>query len=254
MIRDIIDNAVLSNRQLTITYSKDGIESNIFHLSSVVYSTKYGNNYIVGRCNGSELTFKVDKIINAEIEWRDVYINNPSVNADGLYLITCRSDMHLEFELRKYKKGDNILEPYQNEDGIDSWYSDENILAYHYIPFYTDIESKEWIPFIQDDEERKDGFYTFAYIVTDEEPQEEDDYDRIDDYDNWIKSVDFPCRFELCKTNQDEVHYCSDLFGGQTNRLRIPNNMKVLAYHYCTYYNEDDHHSHWKLAQKMGLI
>jgi hypothetical protein len=31
-------------------------------------------------------------------------------------------------------------------------------------------------------------------------------------------------------------------------------NVNVLAYHYCTFYNEVDHTNHWDLARKMGLI
>lgn len=256
MVRELIDYVIKAESGILITYSKDGAKSNILHLNQVSYSPKYGKDYIVGYCHEfkSELTFKIDKIIDAVIEWVDVFPPEYCVKQDGLYLVTCRSDMHLEFELRKYNKGDNLLDCYHNENGFESCYSDENILAYHYIPYYTK-EDRKWIGFEKNDEERKIGFYTFAYLLTgDDLTQEEKEYDWVDDYANSVQMSDFLSPWELTNTKANGINYTVDCLGIPFDKLRIPSNIKVLAYNYCSIYTEDNHSSHWELARKMGLI
>lgn len=45
MVREFIDQAIKNDSGITITYSKDGTKSSIFHLNHVSYSTQYGKNY-----------------------------------------------------------------------------------------------------------------------------------------------------------------------------------------------------------------
>lgn len=256
MIRDIIDIAIRHHCHLEIVYSKDGRETKVLNLKSVTYSSKYGENFISAYCNESqsELTFRIDKILHADIEWVDVFPHNSCALQDGLYLTSCRSDMHLEFELRKYRKGENLLDTYTNENGIESCYSQENVLAYHYIPYYTQ-EDRNWIRFEKNDKERKGGFYTFAYFQTGEDlTQEEKEYDWVDDYDNWVQMTDFPSPWELTNTKAYGINYTVNSLGIPFDKLRIPSNINVLAYNYCSLYTEDDHTNHWDLAEELGLI
>ena len=149
MVREIIDIAILQHKPLEITYSKDGTTSDVFNLNTVAYSPKFGNNYICGYSekHKSELTFSINKIIYAAIDWIEILGKDTSAKKDGLYLFTCRGDMHLEFELRKYKEGVKLQDYYQNEDGTPSCNSSVDVLAYHYMPFYTKEKQREWIPF-----------------------------------------------------------------------------------------------------------
>ena len=256
MISELINIAIKRHCPLEIVYSKDGRETRTFSLRSVAYSTKYGNDYISGYCDEgqTELTFRIDKILDATIEWVDVFPPEYRVEQDGLYLVACRSDMHLEFDLRNYNKGDNLLDIYTNENGLESCYSQENVLAYHYIPYYTE-EDRKWTRFEKNDEERKGGFYTFAYLLTGADlTQEEKEYDWVDDYDNWVQMKDFQSPYELTNTKANGINYTADFLGFPFDKLRIPSNIKVLAYNYCSIYTEYDHSIHWDLAREMGII
>lgn len=167
MIRKLLEYAIESGCEITITYSKDGDRTNTFHLYHVEVHPQYGKNYIVGYCKeyDSKLTFKVEKIIDADVEWIDIFPPNSPTCNEGLFLVTCRSNnMHLEYELRDYKMGVNMLEPYKNIDGIKSCYTEEDVLAYHYIPYYTE-DNKDWILFDNDANNLMVGFYTFASVI-----------------------------------------------------------------------------------------
>lgn len=237
IINEIINNAVEYKRQLTIAYSKDGIKSNTFHLSSVVYSPRYSNDYIVGRCYDydSELSFKVDKIINAEIEWVDVL--NPDIRncQDGLYIIAERGDMCIGFQTKKFKLEEwKSYVTYAFSDDID-------VLAYHFVPYYEGVPTDKWIPFdANEDKVLPKGKYVFAVTQKDTIVSEDEDCDL-----RWDKSL-----------LNNGIYYCNYEGWHETSikELRIPKDMKVLAYHYCTYYNEYDHSSHWALAQMKGLL
>lgn len=256
MINGLIDLAIKHHCPLEIVYSKDGRETRTFSLRSVAYSSKYGNGYISAYCDEgqTELTFRINKILDVTIEWVDVFPPEYRVKQDGLYLVTCRSDMHLEYELRKYNKGEDIIASYQNEDGVESSYSQDDLLAYHYIPYYTQ-EDRNWIRFEKNDKERKDGYYTFAYLQTGEDlTQEEKEYDWVDDYDNWVQMSDFISPWELTNTKANGINYTVSDLGIPFDKLRIPSNIKVLAYNYSSIYTEIDHRNHWDLAEELGLI
>lgn len=253
MIREVLDHAIERGCGITLVYSKDGEIRKQFFLHKVSYHPQYGKNYIVGYCKeyDSELTFKVDKIIDTDVEWIDIFPPNSPTRKDGLYLVACRSDMHLEYELRDYKMGVNMLGPYENIDGIESCYTDWDVLAYHYIPYYTK-DNKDWIPFDNDAHDLMVGFYTFAYRFTDtiRKAKEVDvDWEYINSTSEFIS----PCGF--MKTESNGILYnCIDFFRGSFDKLSIEGNIEVLAYHHCRLYNEDDHCCHWNLARKMGLI
>lgn len=256
MVREIVDVAIKQRKPMEITYSKDGVSTKVFNLIDVTYSQQYGNNYICGYCEKykSELTFSIDKITHANVDWIEILEKKTCAKQDGLYVFICRSDMHLEFELRKYKKGKRLQEDYQNEDGILSCYSSIDVLAYHFIPFFTKEGQTEWTFFEPNNEERKSGFYTFAYIKTDKVARGEDEYDWVDDYDNWMNTWEFPSPWELTNTKEEGIYYTVDVLGIPFNKLRIPDNIKVLAYNYCSDYREREHSNHWKLVDELGEL
>ena len=253
MIRELIDQAIYYDRSITITYSKDGGIPREFHLIRLSYSPKYGNDYLVGYSTeyDSELTFKIDKIIDADIEWLDVLPPDYFVKRDGLYLVTCRSDNHMEYELRKYNKGEDMIALYKNEDGVESPYYEYNLLSYHYIPYYTEADNKIWIPFDKEYKDVKRGLYTFAYTIEGQEV--EDDWDDLD-WKTRMNTQYFPTQYPLNKTTVNGIHFAMDFIHVPFDKLRMGENINILAYNYCSRYTELNHANHWDLARKMGVI
>ena len=253
MIRELIDQAINCDRSITITYSKDGESSRSFHLVRPSYSPKYGKGYLVGYSHeyDSELTFKIERITDADIDWVDAFPPEYRVKQDGLYLVACRSDMHLEYELRKYNKGEDMIALYKNEDGVESPYYEYNLLSYHYIPYFTEVDNKIWIPFDKEYKDVKSGLYTFAYTIEGQEV--EDDWDDLD-WETRMSTQYFPTQYPLNKTTANGIHYAVDFIHVPFDKLRMGENINILAYNYCSRYTESDHTHHWDLARKMGLI
>lgn len=254
MVRDIIDTAITQHKPLEIAYSRDGNDTKLFNLNSITYSQKYGRNYICGYCEKykSELTFCIDKIIYADVGWIEILGKDVYTKRDGLYLITCRGDMHLEFELRKYKKGIRLQDHYQNEYGIESWYSSIDVLAYHYIPFYTKENKREWIPIDELSEEKRNGYFTFAYLILNKKPYWEDaEYN----YDNSKRIISLPNTYaELTNAQENRINYTVCILGEPFDSIEFADNLNVLAYNYCSDYREKEHSNDWKLADEFGIL
>jgi hypothetical protein len=236
MVREFIDQAIKNDSGITITYLKDGTKSNVFHLNHVSYSPQYGKNYIVGYCYeyDSELTFKVDRITHAEIEWIDVLKQDNYCSQEGLYITANRRDMCLGFRMKDHKKEEwlNYI--------TDIFHRDDDVLAFHYIPYYSEGGDSKWTPFVHEEKELLKGIYVFAFMMVDGiVPKEDEEYDIV-----WSD------------IKHNDIYYCIfNVFPKMSIKdLKIPENINVLAYHYCTFYNEVDHTNHWDLARKMGLI
>lgn len=248
MVRETIDIAIKQNRRLEIVYSKEGSAPKVFVLSSVTYS-KYGNNYITGFCgrNFPEMTFRIDKIQYAELEWTDVFPPKSNVNRDGLYLVTCRGDNCLDYELRNYNKCDDIIKPYENSKGIRSIYCHENLLAYHFIPYYKGVDNIKWFSF-ENNVTYKFGYYIIAYKLNGyKKPTEDDwDYERRGAYS-------LPAIKKQANTECQGISY-SVLKTSGISEMCIHDDTQVLAYSFCSYYDETDHGSHWDMAEKLGII
>lgn len=251
MIRELIDQAIKNGSSVTVTYSKDGEASRDFHLIRPSYSPKYGKNYIVGYCHEyeSELTFKIDNIIDTDIEWVDVFPPKYCAKQDGLYLVACRSDMHLEYELRRYNKGEDIIASYQNEDGVESSYYQDDLLAYHYIPYFKEVDNKTWLSIDKELEDNNVHFVTFAYKLIGETAMEYDE-----EYDYQSDKGILPSKYRLCNANSNEICYTFDFVSKPIGEFVKSKNVEILAYNCCSFYKETDHSNHWELAKKMGII
>ena len=251
MIRELIDQAIKSGNGITITYTKDGGTSKEFRLIKPSYSLKYGKGYIVGYCYeyDSELTFKIDKILDLNIEWVDVFPPENFVKQDGLYIVGV--NCLCTYELRKYNKGEDIIASYQNEDGVESSFYDYNLLAYHYIPYFKEVDNNIWVPFDKEHKDIKSGLYTFAYTVEGQEI--EDDWDDLD-WGTRMSTQYFPTQNLRNKTEINGIHYAMDSIRVPFGKLRMGDNINILAYNYCSEYTQNDHINHWDLARKMGFI
>ena len=248
MIRGLIDKAIKSDSSVTITYSKDGEVPKEFRLIRPSYSPKYGKGYVVGYCHeyDSELTFRIDRIIDADIDWVDVFPPEYRVKQDGLYLVACRSDVHLEYELRKYNKGEDIIGFYKKEDGIESSHYQDDILAYHYIPYFEEVDNKTWLPIDQELEDDNTHFVIFAYRLIGETVLEYD-YEEVDNHS-------IPSIYAQCNTNANGIYYTFDFVRKPIGEYAKSKKIELLAYNCCSNYTESDHSHHWDLAGKMRLI
>lgn len=256
IVEYIIEVSINAHRPLEILYSNDGEHTKYFSLKHVKYSHEFGKKCIKAYCEEckKKLTFRIDRIIQADMDWIDVFPQKSSVYQDGLYLVICMSDMHLEFELREYKKGDTITDLYKNSDGAESCYCQDDLLAYHYIPYFTECDNRRWKRFEINKEKKEGGYYTFAYIQTGDKPQEDREYDWVDDYDNWIASCDILSTHKLTNVKTKGINYTVNCIEVPFDKLRIPSNIKVLAYNYCPICTEVDLSTHWGMAKELGLV
>ena len=87
MVIDAIEMAINRGYDITVTYSKDSITTSIIHITDVSYSAKYGKNYITGFSGEKELTLKIDRIVNVEVEWITISERNICSEYEGLYLM-----------------------------------------------------------------------------------------------------------------------------------------------------------------------
>ena len=231
MIKDAIEMAINRRYGIMVTYSKDSLTTSVIQITDVSYSAKYGNNYITGFSGEKELTLKIDRIVNIDVEWID--INNRKICSinDGLYLIAFNGPWFLGYELKICKKGDKILDGSQeNENGIGLFdYSPESSLAYHYIPLLNNEMSSKWIRYNKvDDVPLLEGVYVIAYKLDKPEIKNREI--------KWIRST-WRC--------SDDIYYSVFIYNGDTSfafSKVLPNpHIEILAYYYCPKYIE--HHN-----------
>ena len=231
IIKKNIDTAVTYQCPLEIVYSKDGNEQKIFYLRSVKYS--YGGKCITADIKTSDinndntytiaLTFRIDKILHADIKWINIFPQNSCIPQEGLYLIACRGDMQIDYEVIQYEKsGENILDRYSTD-----------VFAYHYIPFYNGHENEIWNPLNKDVtilDDIHEGIYTYAYILKDETKNAciyRDAYDTP-----WDGMQIFPSKYEYMNTIHDGIKYTSLSSHGKIFDIGF-DNIVILAYNYC---------------------
>ena len=110
-VNGIIIRAIKEDADVEILYTNSVGINKVFHIRSIKFSSKYGNDYIVAFCDEAckELTFKIEQIKRANIIWNMVHSKNMKAPEDGMYLMACRGDMHLIYELYYYSKGSPFL-------------------------------------------------------------------------------------------------------------------------------------------------
>ena len=61
-------------------------------------------------------------------------------------------------------------------------------------------------------------------------------------------------KWGLTNIRAEGINYTVDFQGIPFDKLRIPSNIKILAYNYCSSYTEVDHANHWDIARELGLV
>ena len=140
MDKETIDEMIRKQVVYEITYKKD-VDAKKLHISCVMYSQEYGDNYICAYCYeaSKKLVFSIRKIVSVKEYWVGIMSKDVAVPADGLYLIAYVRPggvlFAIDYELHELKEGCLF-------DGRDN--SIAKPIAYHYIPSF-DMYNEEWI-------------------------------------------------------------------------------------------------------------
>lgn len=240
MTKEQIDQAIKARADIFIEYSKDGVTIKPYQLTKLSYSEKYGKNCICGTPidSDTELTFRVDRIKNVELHWNDFFGSNTVAPETGLFLMACRGDNHLVFELMKYKKGDRFWELYEGANEHYNGWFEVDPLAYHYIPIYSPENNSNWANYETSEKILGKGIYIFAYTLRGTVSQDED------------FSWDIP---QISAQEIDGIYYSLLWSFSEINikELEIHENVNILAYHYCMLYTEDNHVTHWQIYKEI---
>lgn len=239
MVKDVLDKAIKTDGIVEMEYSKDGLSSKFYQLCKVGYSLDFGDNCFCGCPIGSEkeLTFRIDKVKDIQLTWDFIFEENIQFVKCGIYVLSFMGDNYLEFGLYNYDVGEKLLDHFH----FDLW----TIQAYHYIPYYSEVNKNHWFSFNKSDRAKQDSFYIFAYTM---EP---------------VISVELEDRFDFLLTGDDfkttehlGIYYTSILVrkGDSFDKIKINKGINILAYSICPKYSYDNLGVHndimWELYHK----
>jgi hypothetical protein len=114
-------------------------------------------------------------------------------------------------------------------------------LAYHFIPYYKGVDNIKWFSF-ENNVTYKFGYYIIAYKLNGYKKPTEDDWD-----------YERRGAYSLRAIEEQGISY-SVLKTSGISDMRIHDDTQVLAYSFCSDYNEIDHMIHWDMAEKLGII
>ena len=216
--KDIIDKAIREEGIIEFEYSKDGVSSKYYKLRNIRYSDEYGKKIICG-CpinSDKELTFKIERIKDMQLMWDFVFEENIPIEKDGIYALSFIGNNYIDFGVYGYYVGQNLLDQYKF-DLVD-------ILAFHYIPYYTEINEKQWFAFDKTKKAREDSIYVFAYTM--EEGVSVDIEERFDFFlngDYWKTTVHFGIYYSAISVRK----------GDSFEDIEINDGVNILAYSHC---------------------
>lgn len=140
----IIRTLVGSQDSFEIDYSKPNGEKRTYHIMDVSFSKKYGNNYISTYCAEvcSYLTFKIDRINGIRHAWMKIFNKEATAMKSGIYVFACMGDNHLEYEMYRMYKGEELWKYFKNEYAHMNGWFEVYPLAYYFVEFYP--EETQW--------------------------------------------------------------------------------------------------------------
>ena len=220
--KDIIDKAIREEGIIEFDYSKDGESNKYYQLRNIRYSDEYGKKFICG-CpinSDKELTFKIERIKDIQLMWDFIFEENIPIEKDGIYAVAFMADNYVDFGLYSYEVGLYLLNRCELEL-ID-------LLAYHYIPFYTEIDNKRWFAFNKTEKAKEDSIYVFAYTM-----KQGISVDLEERFDFLLSGYSFQT------TEHSEIHYTAILVrkGDGFENKKLNEGVKILAYSRCPNYS-----------------
>ncbi|MBP3763230.1 MAG: hypothetical protein J6I49_05030 [Bacteroidales bacterium] len=75
--------------------------------------------------------------------WTEIITGNETAPQTGIYVIACRYDNHIGFEIYKMKEGDRFFDLYEGDNSHSDGYYPIDCLSYYIIPNYCD-NSRDW--------------------------------------------------------------------------------------------------------------
>lgn len=236
MIKDIIDKAIKTEGIIEMEYSKDGTTKKFYQISNINYSSDYGDKCFCGSPIGSEieLTFRIDKVRDLQLLWDFVFEENVQLNKSGIYTLCFMADNYLDFGIYDYEAGEKILAHFHD----DLW----AIQAFHYIPYYTEANIKQWHLYDKSVKISDNNLYVFVFIM-----EEGINYDIEEDYDYLFGGPDFRL------TEHSGIYYRL-IQGSEFNNIRMSKGVNILAYSSFPRYYFDNLRVHnnimWELFHK----
>lgn len=232
MIKDTINIAIKTKGLIEMEYSKDGVSNKFFQLYNVWYSEDYGDEYLCGFPIDSEteLIFRIDKIMDLQLMWNDIYEENIQFDKAGVYAFTILGDNYLDIALYCFEKGEKVKD-HCHYDIID-------MLAYHYIPFYSETNKNQWLTFDKTEKVKYDALYVFAYTL--EEGLSV----------NWEERNSFLISGSHFKSAEHSGIYYTVLEvrrGFSFDQITINEGLNVLGYSRCCKYSPENLRAHNKM-------
>lgn len=166
MIKDIIDKAIKTEGIIEMVYSRDGITSKFYQLRNVSFSEDYGGNCISGTPINSktELTFRIDKIKDIQLMWNNFLYEKEQLNKEGIYIIEFLGDNSFDIAIRNFMGGEELSNStYHNH--LDFVLDFEDLICYHYLPYYSEANTNFWKSFDREETVNFDAIYVFAYTI-----------------------------------------------------------------------------------------
>ena len=224
LVNCIIEKAIKEDAVMEILYINNQGINKLFHIRSLKFSPKFGNDYIVAYCDEAykELTFKISYIKRANIVWNNIPDKNTQVPESGIYLLACRGDMHLIYELYYYTKGSLFYERFIKENEHYNNYAWIYPIAYHFIPLYSPEDKINWTQFSLQDNSLADGIYVFAYKKLD-----------LSDGGCFDNSFTLPSTYNYLNDSINGVYYSLIRPTELHDNLMIKEHCNILGYHFC---------------------
>ena len=105
---------------------------------------------------------------NINRKWCYILDENDTAPDEGLYVMACRGDNHIIYEIYRFSKGDRFWDKYEGENAHSNGWMDVDCLAYWCIAEYSEL-SPFWTIKTHDSIERKDGYLAICAVVDEDD-------------------------------------------------------------------------------------
>lgn len=184
--------------------------------------------------------------------WKEILDVNDIVPEDGIYVIACRGDMHLIFEIYNLKKGDRFWDLYEGENSHCNGWAIVDCLAYHYIPEYS-INNSYWVNEMNqryvDEYGHEHNFGLITIAVINKEAL-------VYILPNWNINISLSKLNELDDCNPVIEGMLGGLWEGAYTNTKSKDGIEytfadIKGFLHIPAYTEELHSKHWNLAEQI---
>lgn len=235
---------------------------------------------------GTELTFAIDNVKGIKVltlentpsltfgkgyrQWTYVFSEDLRCEKDGIYMIVCRGDNHLVFELYKMEKNTRFGDYYSGENThFSGWFRVEP-LAFHCIPPYPvslkeDMDSVGWETFDFGHNTPEEylaphsGIYVRAFWIEDSELPNSGNSGALFGEDTFYSWAYLACGFNydyvICRRGygllDDYIPAYSDYYDFTVKYQNKTLYKKYIGYICFVEFTEDNHSIYWDLYEDL---